>query len=91
MTYAPRQSDLFGHPDPLVGLHVRLDRSCCHGDVVEIGPGAGPHGHSLVCPVCGQHCGWLPKAGAAFLTETIRVFGVPREPVQLRQPQSKED
>jgi hypothetical protein len=79
------QGDLFGHPDPLVGLCVELDRSCCHGNVVEIGPGAGPHGHSLVCPICGGHCGWLSKTAGAFVLETIRVIGVPREPLILRE------
>jgi hypothetical protein len=86
MTYTPNQSDFFGYADPLIGLQVQLDRSCCHGDIVEIGPGTGPHGHSLICPICHKHCGWLPKAAAAFIAETIRVFGVPREPLILREP-----
>src|SRR5262245_39429489 len=85
MTYLPRQGDLFGFPDSLIGLHVRLDRSdTCHGDIAEITPGSGPHGHGLVCAVCGRHRGWLPGAAADFIAETIRVFGVPREPLIYR-------
>jgi hypothetical protein len=32
-------------------------------------------------PTCNHHHGWLPKVAATFLTESIRVFGVPREPI----------
>jgi hypothetical protein len=85
MSCLPRQGDLFGHPDPLIGLRVQFDRADtpCHGDIAEIAPGSGPHIYGLTCPICGKHRGWLPKGAAAFLNETIRVFGVPHEPLKL--------
>jgi hypothetical protein len=87
--HVPTQADLFGTDDPLVGLRVQLDRAVdqcqpCHGNVAEICAGRGPHAHALRCATCGQHRGWLPKAAAEFLTETIRVVGVPREPLIYR-------
>jgi hypothetical protein len=85
MNCLPRQGDLFGHPDPLIGLRVQLDRADtpCHGNIAEIISGSRLHRHGLVCATCGRHRGWLPKAAADFIAESIRVFGVPREPLIL--------
>jgi hypothetical protein len=80
----PPQGDLFGDADPLIGLCVKLDREIdrrqpCHENVVELHAGRGGHAYALFCERCGRFRGWLPKAAAEFLTETIRVGGIPRE------------
>jgi len=75
---------------PLVGLRVRLERPIdapcgkCGETVVTIGPGAGPHVASLNCASCDRHRGWLPKAIAYFLIETVTRFGWPLEPITIR-------
>jgi hypothetical protein len=87
--HVPTQSDLFATADPLIGLRVKLEREVdqcqpCHDNIAEICAGRGPHGHALKCEQCGRFRGWLPKAAADFLTETIRVLGVPCEPLIYR-------
>ena len=88
--HVPRQRDLFGTGnDPLVGLHVQLDRAVdrcrpCHGNIVEVCAGRGPHKYGLLCTVCGAFRGWLPAAAAGFLLTTIREFGVPDAPLVWR-------
>jgi hypothetical protein len=85
--HLPTHPDLLGFADPLIGLHVQLDRAVpCHGNVAEICPGCGPHAYALLCTTCGRHLGWLPKAAADFVAETIRVFGIPQQPLILRPP-----
>jgi hypothetical protein len=74
----------------LTGLRVRLDRTIdvpcitCGETVVVIGEGTGPHAASLRCSNCDRHRGWLPRAIASFLSETVRSFGVPDEPPLIR-------
>jgi hypothetical protein len=90
-THTPRQPDLFGPDrDPLVGLHVKLERSIdrsapCHRNLAEIGRGSGPHRYALTCKTCGRHRGWLPAAAAKFLLATIRRFGIPAVPLTWRE------
>jgi hypothetical protein len=72
--------------DPLLGLFVRLarstDRQCsCGNTMVILRAASEPHGNEMRCATCNHHHGWLPKVAATFLKESIRVFGVPREPI----------
>ena len=87
--HIPTQPDLFNttKDDPLIGLRIRLDREVdrhqpCHDNTVEVCSGKGPHGHALLCEACGKFRGWLPKAAASFIAETIQKFGVPSEPMK---------
>jgi hypothetical protein len=74
----------------LAGLYVRLERTvdkpcaACGGIVVVIGEGGGQHAASLRCARCNRHRGWLPGAITNFLSETVRLFGVPDEPFLIR-------
>ena len=75
-------------PDPLLGLFVRLarstDRQCsCGNTMVILRAASGPHRNEMRCAACNRHRGWLPKVAATFLTESIRAFGVPPEPITL--------
>jgi hypothetical protein len=70
-------------------LYVRLERTIdtpctCGGTFVVIGEAAGPHAASLRCAGCDQHRGWLPGTITNFLSETVRLFGVPNEPFLIR-------
>jgi hypothetical protein len=66
-----------------VQLNRAIDRQKpCHGGLVEICAGRGPHAYALSCATCGQFCGWLSKAAANFIAETIRKFGAPSEPLK---------
>ena len=75
---------------PLAGLRVRLERTVdtpcvtCGETIVVIGEGAGPHAASLRCAGCDRHRGWLPRTITNFLSETVRLFGVPDEPFLIR-------
>lgn len=71
--------------NPLIGLHVRLDRAVdrqhgCHDNIATVHEGRGPHAAQLLCIECRRHRGWLAKTTTSFLTETVRLFGVPDEP-----------
>jgi hypothetical protein len=93
MTHTPRQLDFFGSDDQWIGLRVQIDRDIdrlqpCHNNICEIAAGRGPHGHALLCEVCGRFRGWLPKTAAVFLTEIIRVCGVPDKPLIYRDQSS---
>ena len=74
----------------LAGLRVRLERTVdtpcvtCGGTVVVIGEGAGPQAASLRCAGCDRHRGWLPRTIENFLAKTVRLFGVPDEPLLLK-------
>jgi hypothetical protein len=87
--HVPHQRDLFDTDDPLIGLHVQLDRDIdrrqpCHDNIAEICSGCGPHAYALLCATCGQFRGWLPKAAATFIAEAIRVDGIPDTPLIYR-------
>jgi hypothetical protein len=86
-------TDLFGQwpPSPadgIMGMKVRLDRAqdhvnpCCE-NIAIIAQGKGPHAAQLCCEHCWRHLGWLSKTAIDFLTQTVRLFGVPDEPFQL--------
>jgi hypothetical protein len=88
---APAQSKLFSvtSSSPLIGVVVELDRAvdknkpCCRS-IAVIAAGRGPHPASLTCVDCGRFRGWLSKATVAKLLEVIRLFGVPDEPLVVR-------
>jgi hypothetical protein len=85
------QADFFPSvsSSPLIGVTVLLERAvdrnkpCCRS-VATITPGAGPHPAGLVCADCGRFRGWMSKPTAQRLNEVIRVFGVPPEPLIIR-------
>jgi hypothetical protein len=87
----PRQQlELFTAPAPadaLTGLAVRLphDPCRCGADLVEIGPGNGPHSAALECLVCGGHRGWLSHTTHKFLTEIVNNFGRPETPIVIQR------
>jgi hypothetical protein len=69
----------------LVGMYLRLDRSCdrAHGCCQRQGviqPGRGPHRYELRCADCGRHRGWV-KAAAASLLETMQRDDRLRSPI----------
>jgi hypothetical protein len=74
----------------LAGLRLQLkrtvDKPCvtCGETTVVIGEGAGPQAASLRCAGCDRHRGWLPRSITKFLSEMARLFGVPDEPVLIR-------
>jgi hypothetical protein len=78
--------DLFpGSARLLVQLERRTDREkpCC-GNIATIGAGKGPHAAELRCSVCGNHRGWLPQQAGDFLKGITEQFGIPAEPITLR-------
>jgi hypothetical protein len=87
---AGQQLDLFGFPaDVLLGLPVRLSDQCrCGSTLVAIESGRGPHLAGLRC-ACGQHRGWISRASHKFLSETVRRFGRPIQPIRIRAPQAR--
>src|SRR6185312_14825871 len=72
----------------LAGLIVRCrQRPCpeCHSVDCLIGSADAPHPYSeMVCVKCDRHRGQLSKRTHAFISESIRNFGCPTEPIQLR-------
>jgi hypothetical protein len=85
MTHAP-QLDMFGHaPAGIIGLEVRLPHGCqCGHDLLIVGQGKGPHAAALTCSRCSRHCGWMSHESHTFLTETVRLFGRPSDPIEIR-------
>jgi hypothetical protein len=72
--------------DPLIGLTVRPDDDCSCGEGVAVIKAAKhPHAGALICITCGKHRGWLPRHAADFITENIKHFGRPSEPVSYRR------
>ena len=76
--------DAQANKSPIVGLRVRLDRHvdrllACHDNIAIVGEGRGPHAAQLRCIQCNRHRGWLSHATFNFLSETVRLFGVPSE------------
>jgi hypothetical protein len=63
--------------DPLIGLLLRLDRTCdrrggCCQHTGAIEAGRGPHRYALRCDQCGRHRGWIPAAAADVLLALYR-------------------
>ena len=86
-----RQLDLLiAEPETsLIGLRVKLDRPvdrgkpCCR-NICVIGPAKGPHAGVLNCIDCGAHRGWMRKSTAAWLEDVMVRFGLPTEPIVIR-------
>jgi len=81
--------DLFktAAPDVLLGLPVQLADTCrCGAMVASIEAGCGPH--HLRC-ACGLHRGWVSGVTYKFLTETVKRFGRPTQPIQIREPKTR--
>lgn len=62
--------------DPLVNLHIRLDRSCdrekpCCDNVGIVTAGAGPHTHGIRCAKCGRHRDWLKGKASARMRDLL--------------------
>jgi len=75
--------------DLLLGLPVQLPDLCyCGSTLATIEAGVGSHRAGLRC-ACGRHRGWLATAAHKFLTETVRRFGRPTEPIQIRVPKTR--
>jgi hypothetical protein len=81
------QPDLFPNTarDPVLGLTARLQKPCrCGSTLATIGAGKGPHAVALYCEQCAVHRGWASHETHRFLTEIIKNFGLPTEPVTIK-------
>src|SRR5262245_54799640 len=75
--------------DVLFGLSVQLPDLCrCGSTLASIEAGRGPHCAGLRC-ACGRHRGWVSGASHKFLTETVRRFGRPAQPIRIRASQAR--
>lgn len=73
----------------LVGLPIRLDRDrdlidACHQNIVTLQAGEPPRAYALRCAVCGKFRGHVSEASTKFIREVVHLFGVPDEPLTLR-------
>jgi hypothetical protein len=73
-------------PPTIVGLRIRLDRSCdrrqpCCDRRGLICETVGPHGPALRCAQCGKHRGWLRKRAADVLQAMHKTGRLSAEPV----------
>jgi hypothetical protein len=73
-------------PPTIVGLHLRLDRSCdrrkpCCDRRGVICESVGPDGPALRCARCDRHKGWLKKSAAEVLQAMHRTGRLSAEPV----------
>jgi hypothetical protein len=73
-------------PPTLIGMTLRLDRSCdrrggCCDRRGVVGAGVGPHRHTLRCDRCGKHRGWLKSAAADLLTAMMKDGRLSPEPI----------
>jgi hypothetical protein len=75
--------------DVLLGMPAQLPDPCrCGSMLAAIEAGVGLHCAGLRC-ACGRHRGWVSGASHKFLTETVKRFGRPTKPVQIRAPQAR--
>jgi hypothetical protein len=72
--------------DDLVGLAITLPEHCprCSGHAAVVGAGRRPHVAAILC-LCGRHLGWMSHEAFSFLSETVRRFGRPTTPIQIRR------
>src|SRR5262249_19920643 len=54
----------------------------CRSTIATIGAGKDPHAASLIC-ACDRWLGWMPAARFNFLSEVLRHFGRPIEPIEM--------
>ncbi len=75
---------------PLIGMMVKLDRDidrrdpCCQ-NLAVVTVGKGQHSAGLACASCGKHRGWVSKSTTLFLRKLIEHWGVPTEPLIVRE------
>jgi hypothetical protein len=89
---AVTRTDMFGgatspSSDSIVGLAAKMPspcRGCGSVSAVIESTGTGPHHGSLRCQ-CGQFRGWVSKQTYNFVTATIREFGRPTQPIEIRR------
>ena len=70
----------------LIGLRVTAPSRCprCRGTAAVIGAPKGPHAAALMC-ACGRHLGWISSDTFNFISDLVRRFGRPTEPIVVRQ------
>jgi hypothetical protein len=83
------QQDMFAQASPLHGLTVRLERNIdrlkpCHRNMATVLFGKEPHASELRCSDCDRHRGWLSKEAGTQLLAVIEKFGMPTEPLTIR-------
>src|SRR5262245_35480922 len=73
----------------LIGLRVMLPAPCprCCSSIAALGAGKAMHKASVICQ-CERYLGWVSAETYSFLTETVRNFGKPTEPIQIRHRMS---
>jgi hypothetical protein len=73
----------------LIGLPVQLPDPCrCGSTMAAIDVGCVAHRAGLRC-ACGRHRGWVSGVSHKFVTETVKRFGRPTQPIQIRAPQAR--
>jgi hypothetical protein len=70
----------------LVGMTLRLDRSCdrrqrCCDGVGVITEGVGPHSHGIGCAKCERHRGWLRATVAGSLLPMMKTWRLSDRPI----------
>jgi hypothetical protein len=72
--------------DPVLDLTVKLPKPCraCGWTMATIGKGKGPHIAALFCSDYSIFRGWLSHASHHFLSEIVKNFGPPIEPILIR-------
>jgi hypothetical protein len=83
------QPNMFAQISPLHGLKVKLARNIdqqkpCHRNIAIVHPGKGPHAGELRCADCDRHRGWLSKEAGTQLLAVTEKFGLPTEPLVIR-------
>jgi hypothetical protein len=88
---SPSLTQLISPAGPIVGTAITLpDRCRCGGNLAQIDPRA-LHQFVLRCRGCSRPRGVLERAAASFITEIIKRFGVPTQPITLRQRDNTRD
>jgi hypothetical protein len=86
---ASKGSALSSHHLPaagrIAGVLITLPKRCrCGGNLAQVDLKA-LHLFALSCRSCDRPRGFLERAAASFITEIINRFGVPTQPIMLRQ------
>ena len=73
-------------PPTIIGLMLRLDRSCdrrsrCCDGVGVITEGVGPHSHGIRCAKCERHRGWLRATVAGSLLAMMKTGRLSDRPI----------
>jgi hypothetical protein len=73
-------------PPTIVGLHLKLDRTCdrrnpCCDRRGVVCEAVGPHGPALRCARCSRHKGWLKKSAAEVLLAMLKNGRLSAQPI----------